>query len=111
VLRDDPPVQNTRRFVARDGVVAGQPMKADDTVLLVLAAASRDPTAPPGCFAFGRGAHACPGEGLSTTIARAGIERLLLAGEGTLVQALPPITYRPSANTRIPRFGKESEVR
>jgi cytochrome P450 len=47
VLRYDPPVQNTRRFVARDGVVAGQRMREGDAVLVVLAAANRDPAAQP----------------------------------------------------------------
>ena len=48
VLRHDPPVQNTRRFVARDGVVAGQEMREGDAVLVLLAAANRDPAANPG---------------------------------------------------------------
>ena len=38
VVRYDPPVHNTRRFLARDAVVAGQAMKAGDVVLVVLAA-------------------------------------------------------------------------
>src|SRR3954464_1822445 len=39
VLRYDPPVQNTRRFLARDGIVAGQTMREGDAILVVLAAA------------------------------------------------------------------------
>jgi len=45
VTRHDAPVQNTRRFVAAPGDVGGQAMQAGDTVLLVLAAANRDPAA------------------------------------------------------------------
>lgn len=91
-LRYDPPVQNTRRFVARDGVVAGEPMAAGDAILVVLAAANRDPVANPNpdqfdllrkdrrIFTFGAGVHACPGERLATTIAQAGVEQLLRSG-------------------------------
>src|SRR5262249_27519279 len=47
VLRHDPPVHNTRRFLAAAGVIAGQAMRAGDAVLVVLAAANRDPAANP----------------------------------------------------------------
>ena len=114
-LRHDPPVQNTRRFVAVAGEVAGRAMAEGDAVLVVLAAANRDPAANPDphrfdplrrdarSFTFGAGAHACPGEMLATTIAEAGVDRLLVSG-----LALPPLasrtSYRPSANGRIPLF-------
>jgi cytochrome P450 len=104
VLRFDPPVQNTRRFVAEDSVVAGHPMRAGDAVLVVLAAANRDP-ASRHLFTFGIGPHACPGEALATTIAKAGVESLLAAGvdlEGLAKQFI----YRPLANARIPLFGE-----
>jgi cytochrome P450 len=113
VLRYDPPVQNTRRFVARDGVVAGQQMREGETILVVLAAANRDPAANASpehfdpfrkerrIFTFGAGAHACPGEALALTIARAGVERLILDGFD-LERFAATLTYRPSANVRIP---------
>jgi cytochrome P450 len=113
VLRYDPPVQNTRRFVAREGVVAGQEMKEGDAILVVLAAANRDPAANANpdrfdlfrsnrmVFTFGSGVHACPGETLAMTIAQAGIERLL--AEGIDLQTfLRTRTYRPASNVRIP---------
>jgi cytochrome P450 len=117
VLRHDPPVQNTRRFVARDGDVAGQEMREGDAVLVLLAAANRDPAANPAperfdpfrkerrTFTFGAGVHACPGDALAVTIARAGVERLLLAGLDP-ERFAAAVTYRPSANARIPA-GKE----
>lgn len=47
ILRYDPPIQNTRRYVSQDGVIAGQTMKKGDAILVVLAAANRDPSANP----------------------------------------------------------------
>lgn len=116
VLRHDPPVQNTRRFIASAGTLAGQRMAAGDTVLVLLAAANRDPSAnpepdrfdplrvDPRVFTFGAGPHACPGERLAVAIARAGVERLLAAGIA-LEPLAEPTTYRASANARIPLFG------
>ncbi|HET9228555.1 MAG TPA: cytochrome P450 [Thermoanaerobaculia bacterium] len=90
VLRTDPPVQNTRRFVAEDGIVAGRALKEGDTVLVLLVGTP-----------FGTGPHACPGERLAVTIAQAGIEALLEAGID-LQRLTRNVTYRPSANVRIP---------
>jgi cytochrome P450 len=119
VLRYDPPVQNTRRFMARDGLVLGRPLKEGDAVLVLLAAANRDPAVNPEpdrfdplregrrLFTFGIGPHACPGETLATTIAQAGIESLLQIGLA-FEQLTEAVTYRPSANARIPLFGNGS---
>jgi cytochrome P450 len=116
VARHDAPVQNTRRFLAEDAEVAGERMQAGDAVLVVLAAANRDPDANPDparfdplrrerkIFTFGLGAHACPGEALATAITRAGVAALLAAGIEP-AQLAERITYRPAPNTRIPLFG------
>jgi cytochrome P450 len=115
VVRFDPPVQNTRRFLAADGVVAGVPMKAGDAILVVLAAANHDASVNPHperfdpgrrertVFTFGAGPHACPGETLATAIARAGVDALLAAGTEP-ERTLEGFTYRPSSNTRVPAF-------
>jgi cytochrome P450 len=115
VLRHDPPVQNTRRFVAADGVVAGRRMSAGDTILVVLAAANHDAAANPAperfdvaregrrTFTFGAGPHGCPGEQLAITIARAGVQALLAHGV-TLESRAGAVGYRPSGNVRIPLF-------
>jgi cytochrome P450 len=113
VLRYDSPVQNTRRFLAQSTEVAGQEMQAGDAVLIVLAAANRDPAANPDphrldvaradrrTFSGGAGVHACPGQELAVTIAAAGVERLLLAG-GDSAGWRRPARYRPSGNLRVP---------
>jgi cytochrome P450 len=115
VVRFDPPVHNTRRFVARDVTVAGQSMKTGDVVLVILAAANRDPRANPDpsrfdplrsprqSFTFGSGPHACPGEAVATTIATAGV-RALLTGGVEPERLAARVSYRPSANTRVPVF-------
>jgi cytochrome P450 len=111
--RFDPPVQNTRRFVARDGIVAGQTMQEGDAILVVLAAANRDPSVNPNpdrfdlfrkdrrTFTFGAGVHACPGEKLATAIAQVGIEQALRSGLD-LERFAADRAYRPSVNGRIP---------
>jgi cytochrome P450 len=113
VLRYDPPIQNTRRFLAEDAMVAGKRMRAGDLVLVVLAAANRDPSANPQperfelfrnerrTFTFGAGAHACPGAALAATIAQAGVAQLIASGLD-LAPLVEAPTYRRSANARIP---------
>ncbi|MCK6452946.1 MAG: cytochrome P450 [Alphaproteobacteria bacterium] len=117
VARWDPPVQNTRRFLAHDAVVAGQAMKEGEAILVVLAAANRDPAANPAperfdpyraerrSFTFGLGVHACPGEKLANRIATAGVAALLARGLAPRSLAAAP-RYRPSPNTRIPVFAE-----
>jgi cytochrome P450 len=115
VLRHDPPVQNTRRFVAESGRVAGQDMQAGDAILVVLAAANRDPAVNPNperfdlhrasrqVFTLGTGSHACPGGNLAATVAQAGVARLIASGL-PLFDLAEKRTYRASVNTRIPVF-------
>jgi cytochrome P450 len=118
VLRHDSPVQNTRRFLAENCVLAGQSVRQGDAVLVLLAAANRDPAANPRpdhfdlarkerrLFTFGLGAHACPGENLAVTIATAGVQQLLASG---LDPRRLRWTYRPSANARIPIFASAGD--
>ncbi|HEU4851661.1 MAG TPA: cytochrome P450 [Telluria sp.] len=115
VARHDPPVQNTRRFVSAPATVAGVPLKAGETILLLLAAAGRDPKVhhEPDAFmldrpqwelaGFGRGRHGCPGQAIAHTIAVQAIRHLL--SEGALLDpSVLTWSYRPSANGRLPIF-------
>jgi cytochrome P450 len=96
-LHRDPPVHNTRRFATADVVIAGQRVRAGETIVAVLA------TMPGDAPTFGRGEHACPGAAMATAVATAGVEALLARGVDPprLVRA---VTYRPSPATRVPRF-------
>jgi cytochrome P450 len=113
VVRLDPSIQNTRRWIATPGTVAGRHMAAGDAVLVVLAAANRDPSVNPDpdlfdplrrdrrSFTFGIGDHACPGERLATAIALAGVEQVLASGSDLGLLA-GSVSYHPSANVRMP---------
>ena len=116
VLRHDPPVHNTRRHMAQDGIVAGQSMKAGEAILVVLAAANRDPAlharphrfdperADKSCFTFGHGRHACPGADIATDLAMIGVRALI--ARGAAFDDLPRVVrYAASVNARIPIFG------
>jgi cytochrome P450 len=117
VLRADAPVQNTRRFVAEAGIIAGCEVQAGDMILVVLAAANYDPAANSNpqhfdlfrqnrqIFTFGSGVHACPGEVLATSIAQVALEQLLATDFEFALSG-----YRPSANIRIPLWQIREEV-
>jgi cytochrome P450 len=115
--RHDPSVHNTRRFVAEPVDIAGTTLAAGDAVLLVLAAANRDPGFNPEpdrfqplrarrrMLGFGHGLHACPGQALACTLAAAGLEALLRERRAEVERLLERgWRYRPSVNGRIPQF-------
>jgi cytochrome P450 len=113
VARFDSPVQNTRRFLTEPTRLLGQDLEAGEAVLVVLAAANRDPSAnhephrfdcgrpDPQVFTFGAGPHACPGRMLAVSIACAGVARLLANGLDPLLLEKRP-GYRASPNVRLP---------
>ena len=117
VLRLDAPVQNMRRFAAQDTTLLGQPVRAGDKILVLLAAANVDAAANPDplrfdidrvqphLWTFGGGVHRCPAETLAVVIARETVLHLLsLAGAERWLAGLGEVTYRPSPNARIPLF-------
>ena len=111
VARHDAPIQNTRRFAHADVEVCGQRLSAGQPVLVLVAAANRDPAVNPDparfdplrpeprLFTFGAGGHACPGRLLAVTIATAVVQAVVAAGLSTPVRAQG---YLPLANARIP---------
>ena len=121
VSRFDPPVQNTRRFLAQDAVIAGEHLPAGSTILLLLAAAGRDPllwSAPEQfrpydrfCFSEGKtdlsfslGAHQCPGRQLAEQIAATALlvvwPQLRALSQGVELRWI----YQPSMNGRLAQF-------
>ncbi|WP_434632123.1 hypothetical protein [Chromobacterium sp. CV08] len=102
-LLQDPVLHHTRRFVEEDVVLAGQPLRAGDQVLVLLAAAAHDPAAE-ACMDFGRGRHGCPGEALALATAHGALDALEACrpdwralGGGIVFQGPP--------NVRMRRFG------
>jgi cytochrome P450 len=122
VQRHDPPVHNTRRFLAQDLKFAGQSLRKDDAILVVLAAANHDPAANAGperfdvdradrrSFTFGAGRHACPGTMIATAIAAAAAE-ILVPRLVDLDRLAESIGYRPLPNARIPVFGRNNDTK
>lgn len=115
VMRYDPPVQNTRRYASGEIALEDAMLHDGDQILVVLAAANRDPSrytnphdfivdrAGPPSFGFGLGRHACPGEPLALEITVAAIQALL-AIAFPLEELSGPVSYRPSGNARIPLY-------
>jgi cytochrome P450 len=114
VLRWNPPTQSTRRFVAADGVVAGQAMRAGDAILVLLGAAARDPANNPDAdrfdlfrhdrriLNFGAGPHACPADTIAPLIAATAVHHLLDGLDFTALQRT--LSYRRSVAIRMPVF-------
>ncbi|MGJ7604491.1 cytochrome P450 [Variovorax sp. LT1R20] len=114
--RHDPSVHNTRRFAIEPITIAGTSLAAGDAVLLVLAAANRDPAFNPDpdrfklirerrrMLGFGHGMHACPGQALACTLAATGLDALLRHQPDLDALQARGWHYRPSANARIPVF-------
>ncbi|QTD92353.1 cytochrome P450 [Burkholderia anthina] len=116
VGRFDSPVQNTRRFVASRTTVEGVTIDAGAAILVVLAAANRDPAvhrdphrllpgrAPGPNFGFGTGPHGCPGERIARAVTAGAFDAWLRAGNGAPRDRLV-WDYRASTNVRMPKFG------
>ena len=109
-----PPIQNTRRFAAAPTRIGDARLAAGDPVLVLLAAANRDPAGnveppafrterKPTVFTFGAAAHRCPGETVAVAIAAAVVAELLGAGFDPAGVATPA-GYLPLANARIPQL-------
>ncbi|MCX5011182.1 hypothetical protein OG765_09295 [Streptomyces sp. NBC_00555] len=116
VARHDAPIQNTRRFAAEPFRHGAAEVAPGEQVLVLLAAANRDPAVNPDphafrpgreapvLFTFGAAAHRCPGGSLAVAIAGAVVGTLLDSGfdPARLSSGPAEVTYRPLANARIP---------
>lgn len=114
-LRFDPPIHNTRRVLTEDTEIVGQLLAAGQHVLLVLAAANRDPQTfvKPGLFlleransgdhlTFGAGAHACVASQLTVGLVADTIQAMLERHPDTrLVEERRE--YEPLINARLPQ--------
>ncbi|MES2899087.1 MAG: cytochrome P450 [Pseudomonadota bacterium] len=103
VIRFDPPVHNTRRFVGAPTAIAQQLLQRGEAIVLVLAADRRGGKQ----LGFGAGHHACPGQNMASIIATSALSYLLtthrLPDSGTTGWR-----YRPSVNARLPLFYSRS---
>jgi cytochrome P450 len=120
VARHDSPVQNTRRFAATPVLVSDRCIPPGAAILVLLAAANRDPAANPDpaafrtdraapqLFTFGAAGHGCPGESLAISIAGAAVGTLLEAGVDP--SRLSQHGYWPSGNIRCPEFGQTADA-
>lgn len=120
VLRYDPPVQNTRRYATHYLELGGQAILAEDPVLLVMAAANRDPALNPepdvfrpgrakrDTLTFGHGAHLCPGNLPAITIAAGALTVLWGKWRDTEAarQFAEAPAYRALPNARIPEVAQ-----
>ncbi|MGI5350807.1 cytochrome P450 [Streptomyces sp. CA-250714] len=110
LLRLDGPVQAAARVCVADSEVGGERIRRGDEVILMLAAADRDPAvfADPDAvdltrrkglhLAFGRGAHSCLGAGVATLQLRAVLDALHAAG--IVFEAAGLAEYEPTATLR-----------
>jgi len=108
-LRIDPPAQLIARIAKEDILIEDKLIKKNEAVLLVLAAANRDPVqfTDPDVFniqretnehiTFGSGKHACIGGGLATEQITVGIK--------ILIQHLNNIKLKNGMPKRVHRFG------
>lgn len=97
VLQQTPPIHTTRRFALQATLLDGQPLVKGQSVLVYL-------KTPEESFAFGHGAHQCPGERWARIIALAGISIPTIQPE-----LLRHFRWRVSSNTRVPEFYSAEE--
>jgi cytochrome P450 len=100
-LRNDLPIQNTRRFTHEDMKLGDTTIAPGETILVVLASAALQDEADES-RAFGAGVHRCPAHTLAPAICKAAVTELIQRLDGA---AMPtPTGYRLRQNARIPEF-------
>ncbi len=125
LIRLDTPVQADARVCVRDCVLGGQSIRRGDVVVLMLAAANRDPAmfARPDAvdltrrrgmhLAFGRGAHACLGARLGTQQLQAVL--MAMRNSGICFEPAGAARHEPTATLRglaeLPVYVRQTENR
>ncbi|MBM3095372.1 cytochrome P450 [Ensifer sp. T173] len=115
VLRCDPVTNSTFRFMARDGKIAGHMVRQGEMIIVLLAAANRDPALNPDpdrfditradrkFLEFGAGVHACPAEKFAPLLVEVAVAHLLRRGL-PFEQLESSLTYAASGHVRTPLF-------
>jgi cytochrome P450 len=118
MLRWDGSAHNAlRRFAIEDMEIAGQPIAKGDTVILSISSANRDPRhfprpdvldfdreSPQEHWAFGRGAHHCPGKELARVEMQILVDMLLRRfPKMALDSSADEVVWRPNYIIRSPR--------
>ncbi|MFI8417134.1 cytochrome P450 [Serratia sp. NPDC078593] len=114
-VRYTSPIQNTRRFATQAVMLGEHQIAPGDAILLLLAAANRDPARFPqpdvfqparneqACFTFSGGRHRCPGAAIAQAITQGMVSALDIEMPAWR-QQLHLRRYLPSGNARIPEF-------
>lgn len=115
VLRCDTVTSSTFRFMARDGEIAGHKLRRGEMIIVLLAAANRDPVLNPDpdrfdiarvdrkYLEFGAGAHACPADKVVPLIVEIAVDHLLARGV-PLERLEASLSYAASGHVRTPLF-------
>ena len=114
-LRFDPAIHNTRRVMREDTTVAGQALQAGEAVLVVLAAANRDPQVfeQPQQFdldrdnnsehlTFGAGSHSCMAQHHAVELTVGAMAHLFTRFPNVALLD-KTLTYEPVVNARLPK--------
>jgi cytochrome P450 len=117
VVRFDPGTNSTLRFMARDAAIAGHQLREGDMIIVLLAAANRDPALNPDpdrfdigrsdrkYLEFGAGPHACPADKLAPLIVEIAVDHLLTRG-APLESLEGALSYAASGHIRTPLFNR-----
>jgi cytochrome P450 len=115
VVRCDPVTSSTFRFMARDGEIVGHKLRKGEMIIVLLAAANRDPALNPDpdrfdimradrkYLEFGAGAHSCPADKAASLIVEIAVDHLL-AGGAPLERLEASLSYAASGHVRTPLF-------
>lgn len=115
VARHDTVTSSTFRFMARDREIAGHRLRQGEMIIVLLAAANRDPALNPDpdrlditradrkSFEFGAGAHACPADKAASLLVEIAVDHLL-TWRVPLERLEASLAYAASGHVRTPLF-------